>query len=196
MLLAFEALGIELCDVLGARRARGEPAVLACDLEAANGRIVAWCARQLLQNRISGEFGFCDRVWRQDFQRRFLFWSGGCVDAGVIRDAELLFQFAIVLARILSGAGGDFGREEAHDETILIGGPDFAVAAQKAGAGAFLAAEAAGSIEKSRREPFEANRYFPELSFGIGTTRSMMRLETRVLPMTASFGQSVRLPNR
>ena len=46
VILAAETLGIDLVDVFGAGRARGKPAVLGDDLDAADRRIVAGRARE------------------------------------------------------------------------------------------------------------------------------------------------------
>jgi len=46
----------------------------------------------------------------------------------------------------------------------LSGGPDFAVAAQESGPGAFLAAEAERTVQEASREPLEADRHLVQLA--------------------------------
>ena len=75
---------------------------------------------------------------------RLLLGRGRRVDARVVRRAELGGQLAVMLARILAGAGGDLRGQQAQDQAVLVRGPHRAVAPQEAGAGALLAAEADG----------------------------------------------------
>ena len=75
---------------------------------------------------------------------------GRGVDARVERSAELGRQLLVMLARDPCRSGRDLGGQQVHDRAVLVGGPDRAVAAQEAGAGAFLAAEAAGAVEQTR----------------------------------------------
>ena len=101
----------------------------------------------------------------ESFLRRFfLLGRGRGVDAGVIRRAERGRQLLVMDAGILTGACRDFRREQAEDEAVLVRAPDRAVTPQETGAGAFLAAEAAGAVEQARREPFEADGDFPKLA--------------------------------
>src|ERR1700746_3137459 len=65
-----------------------------------------------------------------------------------------------MLTGILPGAGGDLGRQQIHDQSVLVGRPYAAIAAQKAGAGAFLATEAVGTVEQAWRKPLETDRHF------------------------------------
>ena len=55
MLFVVEALGINLVDILGARRARGEPAVLGDDFQTSDGRLVAGRVRQRREDRLAGQ---------------------------------------------------------------------------------------------------------------------------------------------
>ena len=96
----------------------------------------------------------------------FLLGCGRSVDAGVIRCAERGRQLLVMHTGVLTGACLDFRREQAEDEAVFVRAPDRAVTPQKTGAGAFLAAKAAGTVEQARREPLEADRDFPKLAIG------------------------------
>src|SRR5262245_59153962 len=68
----------------------------------------------------------------------------------------------IMLARILSCAGGDLGRQQIHNGAVLVSGPNGAVLPQKACTGALLAAKTKRAVKKSRHEPFETNRHLAQ----------------------------------
>ena len=57
-----EALGVDLVNVLGARRPGSEPAVRGRNLEAADGGVVAGGAGELGEDRFASEFGGRDRL--------------------------------------------------------------------------------------------------------------------------------------
>ncbi len=62
-----------------------------------------------------------------------------------------------MVARVLAGTRQDLGGEQVHDRSVLVGRPDLPVAAEEAGAGALLAAEAQRAVEQARDEPLEAD---------------------------------------
>ena len=68
------------------------------------------------------------------------------------------------LARILAGARQDLRREQVHDDSVLVGTPDRAVAAQEGRARALFAPEPERSVEQPVDEPLEADRHFPQLA--------------------------------
>src|SRR6478672_4661890 len=65
-----------------------------------------------------------------------------------------------MLRGVLTGAGRDLGRQQVHDRTILVCRPYEAVTAEETGAGTFLAAKAAPTVEQPLHEPFEADGHF------------------------------------
>src|SRR3546814_8676223 len=78
---------------------------------------------------------------RREFGKRlFLLRAGGRLDAVEEDLAEGVAQAAIVFGRIVAVARGEFGGEQRRRHAVLVGGPDRAIAAQEAGARAFLAA--------------------------------------------------------
>ena len=72
-----EALGVNLVDVLGARRPGREPAAGGDDLQSADGGVVARSAGQLRGDRLAGQLRLLDRLGRQLLQPRFLLRRGG-----------------------------------------------------------------------------------------------------------------------
>ena len=67
-----------------------------------------------------------------------------------------------------------------------------AVAAQEAGAGALLAAEAEAAVEQAGDEPLEADRHLAQpRARARAATRSMSELDTSVLPTAARRGPAV-----
>ena len=158
MLLAPEALGVDLVDVLGARGARGEPAVRGRDLEPPDRRVVSRRARELRDDRVAGQFRGGHLGRGEPRERVALGLRGRGVDARVPGAAVLALQGAVALAGVLAVHRRDLGREQVHDEAVLVGDPDRAVAAQEGGAGALLAGEGAGAREQPVDEPLEADR--------------------------------------
>src|SRR4029077_11102827 len=65
-----------------------------------------------------------------------------------------------MLTGIFAANGGNFCRQEVHDGAILVSGPNGAIEAKKAGAGAFFSAETEGTVEQTGYKPFESNRNF------------------------------------
>jgi len=66
---------------------------------------------------------------------------------------------AVMLAWVLAGAHRHLGREQAHDETVLVGRPHGGIAPEEARPGALLAGEATRSVEQDGHEPFETDRH-------------------------------------
>ena len=71
-------------------------------------------------------------------------------------------------AGIFSGTGRDFRGEQAENEAVFVGAPDFAVFAQKTGPGTFLTAEVTRTVKQAWCEPFEADRDLPEFAIEAG----------------------------
>ena len=90
-----------------------------------------------------------------------------------------------MLARVLAGARGDLGGQQVHDRAVLVGGPDGAVAAQEAGPGALLAAEAERAVEQPGANHLKPTGTSASVRPRLRTTRSIMLLLTSVLPTAA-----------
>src|ERR1700741_882909 len=87
-----EALGVDLVDILGAGRTRGEPAGLALDLDAAERLIVA---RRLGPDRAHGiavKLGHVELLGPERLQRVLLLRRRRDIDALVIGNAEFARQ--------------------------------------------------------------------------------------------------------
>ncbi len=69
-----------------------------------------------------------------------------------------------MLLRVFTGDGGDFRSQQAHDDTVFIGGPRRAVKAQEGGPGALFAAETKAAVVQPVNKPLEANRHFYQLA--------------------------------
>src|SRR3954470_6355878 len=69
-----------------------------------------------------------------------------------------------MLSGILSCARRNLRRQQSHDRAVFIGRPNGSIAAQETGSRTLFPTEAEGSVEQSRRKPFEANRSFVELA--------------------------------
>ena len=107
------------------------------------------------------------------------------------RRAELASQIAVQLGRIAAGARHDLHGEQVHDDPVLVGRPDRAVAPQKRRPRALFAAKAQRSVEQAGHEPLESDRHFDQRSRPtLAATRSMTLLLTTVLPTAASARQS------
>ena len=93
--------------------------------------------------------------------------------------------------------GRDLGRQQIHDDAVLVRRPDRAIVAQEGCAGAFFTAKAVRAVNKAIDKPFEANRHFGQLAvYARAATRSIIELETSVLPMAASSRQFGRFWKR
>jgi len=140
--LAFEGLGVDLVDVFGAGGARGEPAVLRCHLQPADGGLVAGSFGE------DGGDGFACQCLGGDLSGRelsqlALLFLGGCgVDALVDGFAVFGGEVAVLLAGSAADAGCHLGGEQAGDDAVLVGGPDLTVAAEEGGSGRLFSCKA------------------------------------------------------
>src|SRR4051812_11747496 len=107
--LAAKTLRVDLVDVLGARRARGEPAVVGRDLDAAERLSVAGRGGNGRANRLAGQFFHSQLFARQRLQQILLRRCRRRVDALVERHAEFSGQVVEQLAWIAAGARGHIG---------------------------------------------------------------------------------------
>src|SRR5260221_2499854 len=139
---ALEALRVDLVEVLGAGGTGREPAASRDHLQASDRRVVAGSARELGRDGLARERRVLDRLRRQLLQRRLLLRRRGSIDARVVRGPEFLGERTVVLAGVLPRPRGDLGREQGHDQAVLVRGPGRAVLAEEARAGALLPAAA------------------------------------------------------
>ncbi len=94
-----KALGVDLVDVLGARRPSGEPAGGGRDLHAADRRVVARRLGDDARHRFAGQLGAVHLVRRERGQPPLLLGGRRRLDAIVRRLAEFARQLGVDLAR-------------------------------------------------------------------------------------------------
>src|SRR5262249_14798906 len=110
-----EALGVDFGYVLGARRTRGEPAVLGDHLDAADRRVVARCRGEDALDGLAVELPRVHAIRRQRAERGLLLGGRRRVGALVGGLAELARELAPELAGIAARPGGHLGGEQARD---------------------------------------------------------------------------------
>ena len=88
MIRSPKALGVNLIDVLGPRRARGKPAACGRHLQPADGSVVARRASENGFYFFAREFGDPDFPGREFSQQFLLFRRGRCLDAVINGLAE------------------------------------------------------------------------------------------------------------
>src|SRR5438874_1737851 len=98
-----KTLGVDLVDILGARRPGGEPAEIGLDLDAAEGLAVAGRLAERGADGISGEILQAKLLGRDGLQDVFLWRGRGDVDARVMGHAEFGGEVVEELARIATG---------------------------------------------------------------------------------------------
>src|SRR5207248_1634629 len=162
MLLAPEALRVDLVDVLGTGGPRGEPAVLGDHLEAADLRAVSRRFGEPGADRLAGERLRGHLIGGQLLQDRLLLRRRGSVDARVVPRAKLGHQLASVNAWVLPSPRQDLSRKQVEQDAVFVGGPSRPVLAQERCSGALLASETERSVEKPIDEPLEPDGNFAE----------------------------------
>src|SRR6185437_12444959 len=160
VLLAAEAFGVNLVDILGTRRTRGEPAAVGHHLQAADGSAVARRAIEYAADCLARQIGVAKRVRRKPGETSFLLRRGPRLHAALGRRAQVARDIAVDFARIAPHALRDFHREQRRHDAVLVGGPHAAVDTQEARARTFFAGEAERAVAKALDEPFEAHRDF------------------------------------
>src|SRR5262249_9041004 len=108
--LAFETLGVEFVNVLGAGGPGRKPAIRRDDLEPADRGAVAWGVGEFGDDRFPRQLGCLYGVGVQLLERGLLGGRGWGVGPGVARATELDSQFCVVLAGVHAGACSDLGR--------------------------------------------------------------------------------------
>src|ERR1019366_1700589 len=98
VILAAEALRVDLIDLLGAGWTRGEPAIVRRYLDPAKRRAVAGRNGQLGFDRLAVELRRGQLVRRQLAQQILLLWRRWRIDPLVVGLAQIARQFAIPLA--------------------------------------------------------------------------------------------------
>src|SRR5262245_9272275 len=142
MRLTAEAFGVDLVYVLGAAGPGREPATGRGDLETAQRSVVARSPRERGGNWFAGQLRSLDVCGRQSAELGLLLRRRRRIEPNVAGRAEFCGQLAVMFARIFVRTGGDFGRQQIHDGTVLVGRPSLAVQPQEARAGALFATEA------------------------------------------------------
>ena len=143
---------------------------------------------------LAGQLGGLGRVAGELGELGLLFQRGRGVDALVPALAEAGHLILMQLRGVLAGLGGDLGGQQVGDQTILVGGPHAAVAAQEAHAGALLAAERDLAAEQRIHEPLEATGTSTSFALMDEATRSIREEETRVCRCRCLPASPDRLP--
>src|SRR5437868_5848047 len=163
MILTAKAFGVNLVDVLGPRWPCRKPPHLGLDLDATEGLIVAWRPGSHHAHRVAGQFFDIELFRRNALQGILLFRRRRHIDPLIEGSAEFGGQVSEQLAGLASGLCHHLRREQAHDDAVLIGGPDRTVALEERCARTFLAGKAEGTTAQAFDEPFEADRRLDEL---------------------------------
>src|ERR1700676_4318266 len=98
MVLAEEALGINLVNLFRARRARRKPTILCDHLNSANRVAVSGSCGQILPDLLARHRGVPDIGRRQSLEGGFLFRRGGSVHAFVNRIPQVPSEFTVDFA--------------------------------------------------------------------------------------------------
>src|SRR5829696_10341702 len=155
---AEEALGVDLVDVLGPRRSRGEPRLVGDHLDAADGRAVAGRGGEHVDDRLAGQPISLHLLGGESLEQLLLAGPGRHVHSPVGGLAEPLGEPPIDLPGVGDAARGQLGRQEAGDQAVLVGRPHRAVAAKEGRARALLAAEPERAVRQTVHEPLESYR--------------------------------------
>src|SRR6266851_7037664 len=155
---AMKALGVDLVNIFGSRRPRGEPAAARGDLDAADGCIVAGRGNKDLIDGLAGELRDPHLSAVELAELSLLLGVCRGVHAIGVHRAQFLSHGAVGVAGIPPGARRDLRRQQRRHQTVLVGRPDGAVEPAERGAGAFLAAETETAVHEAAHEPFEAHR--------------------------------------
>src|ERR1700693_4406379 len=141
MVLAEEALGINLVNLFRARRARRKPTILCDHLNTANRVAVSGSCGQNLLDLFASNLGYADIGWGQSLECAFLFRRGGSIHAFVNRIPQVPSEFTVDFAGISPQTRRDFRREQTRDDSVFVSCPHATVAPKKRGARALFARE-------------------------------------------------------
>src|ERR1700758_3188096 len=147
MCLVSEALSINLVDVFRSRWPDREPSVCRYHLDPANRRVITWRSSHLCDDLIAGQLRRSHSRGIELSELKFRLGSDRRVYSRVAGGSELGAKHAQMLARVLSCDRGDLRRKQSKDQSVLIGCPGTAVAAQKACPCALLATKAEARIK-------------------------------------------------
>src|SRR5262249_35581434 len=156
--------GVDLVDLFGAGGPRGEPSLIACNLDPADGRIIARRIGERRVDWITGELARAEFSRRQLLEDVLLRGIGRRINAFIEEFTGVLDQGCVDLAGITARLRRHLGGQQPQDYPILVRGPDRSVAAQEGGTGPLLAAESQRAVKKSVDEPFEADGYLIQLA--------------------------------
>lgn len=109
-----------------------------------------------------GQFCRGDLLWYQRSQLLLLLRRGRCLQSACHRAAEFTRQIRILLTWVAACSRGNLCREQRGQDTVLVGGPDRAVATQKRCPSTFFTGEAKRTAVQAIREPLEPHRHFEE----------------------------------
>ena len=120
MFFAAKAFRINLVNILGAGRARGEPAILRGDLDATDGVAVSGRVGQDRQNFLAGQIWHLNALLGD--LRKLVPLLAGCGRIGTIVKwiAEFFREFLINFARIFLRGGRDLRRQQGGDDAVFI----------------------------------------------------------------------------
>src|SRR5882672_851826 len=123
-----KALSVDLVNIFGSRRPRGEPTAARSDLDAADGRIVAGCVSQNLIDRLAGELR--DPHLRTIELAELFLLLRVCRGVHAVGEhrAQFLSHGAVRIAGIPSGTRRNLRREQRRHQAVLVGRPYAAVA--------------------------------------------------------------------
>src|SRR5882672_10423241 len=136
-----ETFGVDLVNVFRAGRTRREPAGFGDDFDATNGFVIARSPREHGLDGLAREFLDIELNGVKSLHGLLLLWRRRRIDALIEGVSQFLSQLAVKFARIAPHAGGDFGGKQSGDDSVLVGRPHRAIAAQERRARALFAAE-------------------------------------------------------
>src|SRR5258708_40233610 len=122
-----KALSVDLVNILGSRRPRGEPTAARGDLDAADGCIVAGRRSKDLIDRLAGELRDPHLLAVELAELFLLLRICRGVHAIGVHRGQFLSHGAVRLAGSPPGARRDLSRQQRRHQTVLVGRPDAAV---------------------------------------------------------------------
>src|SRR4029077_7813909 len=102
---------------------------------------------------LARNFGNADIVWRQFLEGGFLFRRSGCIYTFVNRIPQISGELTVDFPWISSQPRGDFCREQAWNNSVLVRGPYATAAPEKRRARALFASEAQSPGQQAFDKP-------------------------------------------
>src|ERR1700733_7200737 len=156
MVLTEETFGVNLVDFLRARRTCCKPAILGNHFDSSNWITVPRSGGQNLLDRLTSTLSGVDVGREQSCQNGFLFGRSGSIDAFVDGISQLAGELTINLTRIFAHPRRNFCCQQTRNDSVFISRPYAAVAPEKGGTGALLAAKTQAAAEQSFHKPLKA----------------------------------------